>query len=142
MKFDIDTREWMQAFARLEKQNGKTKIFFEALKPDGRQEIRDHQKKRQNPEGDKWPGYAASTKNRRRTGRRLLKRLPRILKSHVQTDSLTFRSPVAWAGVHINGGTAGNGARIPRRDFMWFSRPFMESVSDDLAKWVFKKWEK
>lgn len=138
----IDDREVLAAFDRMERRAERGRAFFTELKTPAKADIRDHQKRREAPGGTRWPGYALSTRARRRVGRRLLKRLPGILKSYVDEDDLTLRSPVDWAPAHIKGGVAGNGARIPRRDFLWFKREFLEKVKAEFAEFVTKAWER
>jgi hypothetical protein len=95
---------------------------------------RHHWRKDEAPDG-RWPGLAASTLERRtrkrgraKNGRqqswprKLLGRFPTAMQSIATTRSLIVRSRVKrFSMVHQEGGRAGHGARIPRRQYMWIS---------------------
>lgn len=49
---------------------------------------------------------------------KLLGKLASSIKSKVTKDTLEVFSAVEWANVHDDGGTAGHGSKIPKREFM------------------------
>jgi phage gpG-like protein len=73
----------------------------------------------------------------------LLGKLPIGVKTSARgQSSLEAASPVAWAGVHNDGGTAGRGSRIPQREFVAFSGDFLAEASEDLVAFVHAGWRK
>lgn len=129
------------------------------LRSPARADQRDHGKKAEGPGGQNWPGLARSTLERRaadgrakrlakagRVGKRksrrrrvlkqrkLLGRLPSLWDSKVDAMSLTLTHKVRWAIVHLKGGRAGHGARIPGRDFAWWSDEMIARARDTLGR--------
>lgn len=113
----------------------------EARKP-VRADQRAHAKAQEGP-GGAWQARSSSTKSRaggRRTrARRLLGRLPSAIGVGYDRRKLTVRSLVRWSAIHQEGGTAGHGARIPARPFLWVSDSLLEHVAGVVAKVVAKQ---
>lgn len=134
--------------------------FFESVRKPAQQDLREHQKERKGEVGA-WPPLDPETlRNRqlvraRRKGRkpgrrrrspgfaaRMLGVVPRAWKAFVSEDGLLLRNMIPWASVHDQGGRGGKGATIPRRQFVYFGRDFLEDV---LAVWqehVLKGWRR
>jgi phage gpG-like protein len=55
----------------------------------------------------------------------LLGRLPVAVSTTARGSTLTAQSKVPWSGVHNDGGVAGHGAKIPQREFVFISPPFL-----------------
>jgi phage gpG-like protein len=124
-----------------------TRKVFTDLKGPATFDLRHHWRKDEAPWGH-WPGLAASTLERRTRPRgrskdgknrswpkRLLGRFPTAIKHIVSKKSLVVESRVKrFSMIHQAGGTAGHGARIPSRQYMW--------ISDFLAEQVRKAFEK
>lgn len=72
----------------------------------------------------------------------MLGRLPRAWKVVVTQESLKFTNRVRWSNVHNEGGTAGNGARIPRRQFAYLSRDLIDGAAEIYATHVAKGWRR
>ncbi len=51
-------------------------------------------------------------------GAKILGRLSSSIEAEVSSDTLRVYSRVPWSGVHNEGGTAGHGAKIPKRTFL------------------------
>lgn len=114
---------------------------FNELRAPLREDQKEHAQQEQGPEG-KWPARSRKTmarlgarrrgrtaKGRRRSRRRpgrLLGRLPGILDVRARSTSLSAESKAKWSGIHQDGGTAGRGARIPPRPFLWISDRFFD----------------
>jgi hypothetical protein len=102
-----------------------------------RADLAEHRKKQEGPDGS-WPQLASSTKMRRRSGRRrsrrMLGRLPTAMTLKNERSRMIGRSLVRWSSVHRDGGRAGHGARIPRRDWLWPSQRFLDHASQVIAK--------
>lgn len=116
--------------------------FAESRKPI-RADMRAHAKAQQGPGGSVWPGRASSTRaraqsRRNRRPRKLLGRLPGALSITVDPRRALVKSQVAWSAVQRDGGVAGNGARIPARDWLWASDALLATVSESISKLVAK----
>jgi phage gpG-like protein len=119
----------------------------EAKKP-LRADQREHAK-RQQGEGGAWPGRSPLTQRKAGTGsgknkrpRKLLGRLPGAISGKSTRSGVVLTSRAAWSGIHKSGGTAGYGARIPARDFLWVSARALELVSGIIAKGLRAAFEK
>lgn len=106
---------------------------FVSARGDLRADLRDHAKKQQGPDGT-WPARAGSRRNRR--PRKLLGRLPGALSIRSTRDRMVARSLVDWSAIHKTGGTAGRGARIPARDWLWASDVALTRIAGVLARFV------
>jgi hypothetical protein len=109
----------------------KVREVFKELRKPALIDQRQHDQAARGPDG-RWPPLAASTLARRarmtktKSGRKrkpnkLLGRLPKAMQSIVNTRSLIVRSRVKWSLAHQRGARVGNGAILPRRQFMWIS---------------------
>lgn len=128
----VNIKQVIRAFDRIERIDTR-KVFLELRGP-ARFDQRHHWRKDEAPDGH-WPGLAASTIARRRNKRgrdkqgrnrswpkKLLGRFPNALQSIAKTGSLVIRSRVKrFSMVHQAGGRAGHGARIARRQYLWWS---------------------
>ena len=140
------------------KENGRDlQRVFRAVGPEAREDQAKHARSAMGPDGP-WPQRAASTterllarprgrtaKGRKRARRRpglLLGRLPKAIQLRATRSDLTISSTVEWADVHHSGGTAGRGSRIPQREFLWWSQPFVERVVDLIERFVIEPWER
>jgi phage gpG-like protein len=103
-----------------------------------------------------WPGLAASTLERRsrprgrdKNGRnrswptKLLGRFPTALASVASRNELVIKSRIArFSKIHQEGGTAGHGARIPRRQYLWWSPWVLGQVKKVFEKAMAKAFDK
>lgn len=71
-----------------------------------------------------------------------LGRLPGGVVTKVEPRALIARSPVAWAGVHNEGGRVGNGTILPARPFVFMSDSFLKQAERDLIQFVIGGFEK
>ncbi len=135
-------------------QAGKSpRQAFKLLRLPSKADQIEHGKKMEGPSGAKWQPRAASTvrraknaKSRKRAKtatRRILNSLPRRALSAVATGSaLVVASKVPWAGIHQHGGTAGRGAKIPARPFIYFSDEFIEKALVVLRAHIILSWRR
>lgn len=56
-------------------------------------------------------------------------------------SNLAATSKVPWAGIHQYGGTAGHGAKIPARPFLWFSQKFLKQAKEIMLTEAFRGWK-
>lgn len=127
-KLRVDTKGVQAAFGKL--PAGIPKAMQELRKP-LRVDQREHARAQEGPDGP-WPKRASAAdrasasrkrrKRRRPSRRRLLGKLPGAVKVTSTRSSVTIESRVAWSGIHQHGGTAGRGAKIPARPFLWISQ--------------------
>ena len=113
-----------------------------------RADQRAHAKRQEGPSGA-WPGRSPLTAVRRGTGsgkrkrpRKLLGRLPGALTSKATRTSVTVIARAKWSAIHQDGGTAGYGARIPARPFLWASDHVLEVISGIVARGLRVAFEK
>lgn len=108
-----------------------------------RNDIKDHRQKRTGPSGS-WAPRAASTKERDRTRgrsrRALLGKLPTALQTLSDNRSVAMKSRVAWSDVHQKGGTAGHGAKEPKREFLYASNLAMQAIGYILTRHLEILW--
>ncbi len=82
----------------------------------------------------------AFTKAESQVGK-VLGRMASSVKTEVDESSLTIMSKIPWAGIHNDGGVAGNNAQIPERKFLEWTpddiNQFVQIVEDHLLK----RWE-
>lgn len=121
-------------------RNPDLRPAWKAAKKPLRADQRDHAKRREGP-GGAWPARSPLTQARRSTGsgkrkraRKLLGKLPSALTAKHTRTSVSVMSRSKWSAVHQEGGTAGNGARIPARPFLWASDKLLETVAGILSK--------
>lgn len=140
---EIDLRDVERGIAAMLRRGRQLGPVFRKLRQPMRQDLRQHAKDKEGPDGD-WPALAMSTvlarRGRRRRSRRLLGRLPQAVKMFVSTDSVAAVSRVPWSGVHQDGGKVGRGATIPKREFMWLSPNFLEKATDEIAESILVPW--
>lgn len=132
-------------FARLSRLD--VRRTFNDLKGPAVFDQRHHWNKIEAPWG-KWPPLAPSTLERRtrprgkdKKGRnrswpkRLLGRFPTAVKSIASGKSLVVESRVKrFSMIHQEGGTAGHGARIPSRQYMWISEWLLQQAEKAFTK--------
>jgi len=73
--------------------------------------------------------------------RPILGRLPYSHRATVTGNQLDVASPVAWAGVQNDGGTAGHGAKIPERQWLAWWPPLMPMLAEIPGKVAIKAFE-
>lgn len=123
---------------------------FKAAKAPVRKDQRDHAKTRQGPDGPWAPKgrltlarEALARKRaggRRRMSRRILGRLPGAVKIEAGRNRIVARSKSRWSGVHQDGGTAGRGARIPARPFLWVSDALEAALRFIFERHILGRW--
>lgn len=108
-----------------------------------RNDVKDHRQQRRGPAGP-WAPKAASTKERDRyrgrSRRALLGKLTTALQSYSDRRSVALRSRVAWSDVHQQGGTAGHGAKEPRRPFLYASNLALKAVGYIITRHLERLW--
>jgi phage gpG-like protein len=107
-----------------------------------RGDIKAHRVAQAGPDGS-WPARSPRTRvrassKRRARPRKLLGKLPTALTTISARDRVAMRSRVAWSDVHQSGGTAGHGARIPKRPFLWASQRALKAISEVVAAYIAK----
>lgn len=68
--------------------------------------------------------------------------LPKSLRLRARADELIGDSPVAWAGAHNKGGIVGRRAKLPAREFLWWSPEFVELAVNAIEDYVITPWRK
>lgn len=107
--------------------------IYRRLKPQLRQELRDHGKRQQSPEG-RWRALAATTlarraRAKRRRNKKLLGRLPNLWQIEANAESLKATNLVKWSRIQDEGGRGAKHANIPARKFAYVGSRFLWIVS-------------
>ncbi len=142
---------WVEAALNTLRRPDLRKAWQEAKKP-LRSDQKDHAKRQEGPSGA-WVGRSPLTAKRSggavytptrktRRARKLLGRLPTALTSKATRSSVTVISRAKWSGVHQEGGTAGYGAKIPARPFLWASQAALEAISYVISRHLKIQFEK
>lgn len=150
----LDLGELEEAFRRLKRKARNFRDAFRAFRPELNQDIRAHFENRTGPSAT-WAPRAPSSIERmlagggrvrrgkrkgqvkKRAQRRLdnqLGRLKYALQFTVTGSYIEVRSRVPWGTIHQTGGTAGKGARIPARPFLWASAAKVELLRRMVVK--------
>jgi hypothetical protein len=151
LRAKVDTTEIDRGLAAMTQEaRNLGPAWKEARKP-MRADQRDHARRREGPDGP-WAPKAASTRARealarkragkRRGSRRLLGRLPSAITITADRRRVVARSRARGvvSGTHQDGGTAGRGARIPARVFLWASESLLNVVAGIIEKHILGRW--
>lgn len=68
--------------------------------------------------------------------------IPKSVRLRARADELIGDSTIGWAGAHNKGATVGRGSRIPMREFLWWSPPFVELAVNAIEDYVIIPWKK
>lgn len=71
---------------------------------------------------------------------RMLGKLRTQWSWNLERLTLEAKSRVPWAFVHQWGGSAGRGAKIPKRMFAWVSEEKLDILVDIIEKWLYLAW--
>lgn len=142
---------------RRQVDGAQSRAFFSALRKPVKEDVAEHQKERRGEAGA-WPALDPDTLDKRRRRRasaagrrkrrrrravstaRMLGRLPRAWQVLVSPDSIRLVNRVRWSDVHNTGGQAGNGARIPQRQFAYVSADLVQGAQELYQRHVMQGW--
>jgi phage gpG-like protein len=139
---DIDLRELTGGLDAMVHPRVIDAVARELKKP-MRLDMRMHGQERQGPDGPWVPRKRLEGRGKkvlRRNRRKLLGKLPTAVIVTARNGIVRAESRAKWAAIHQDGGTAGRGARIPRREFLWISDGLMTLASEELQKAVLRAW--
>ncbi len=160
---DVDLRQFDRAVRRMIKGGADVRPALRKVRPAFRKDQREHMKNQESSTGGKWPKLAAATRAKRLkkgqfqffTKRGKLKKsakrkLDRVLsaklnagaKIKIHAREINFRARPSWAGVHQKGGVVGRGSRVPKREFLWVSDPFLKVMAQRIAEHLIAAGEK
>lgn len=121
-----DVEKGLDAMQRRSKALGPA---FQALKKPMREDQKEHRKTKTGPSGSWAPRSAATLAahhGKRKLARTLLGKLPTAVSYKATAHGVTGESKVKWSAVHQEGGSAGHGAKIPARPFLWISDKLLD----------------
>lgn len=72
----------------------------------------------------------------------LLGRIASSIRAEISKGTLVIESAIEWAGVHNDGGTAGKGARIPKRTFLEWTPERIDKFVEIAQQYVIEKLTK
>jgi len=145
----IDFSDVDRGFRALVRE-GHSRGALRALVRPMRADQKAHHKEQRGPESA-WAPRARATVLKARKGKglrrgrpkKLLGSLPnRTLVVTVKNGDVVAYSKVPWSGIHQEGGTAGRGAKIPARPFLWLSEDFFAEAVEILAARLLAAWSK
>lgn len=150
-EFKIDVSDVEDGLRELSRTGGDVAGMFKVLKKPLREDQREHGRRMVGPGEQKWKPRSAATvlrarasKSRKRVkgpNRKLLNSLPnRTVQLRASGSALVAYSKVPWAGIHQYGGTAGRGAKIPARPFLWFSDEFLALARETVLNRLSRAW--
>ena len=122
---------------------------YQELRKPLRDDQRAHAKDKAGPDGA-WPPKSALTiarerrrkrrASRRGRVRRLLGRLPSVLKVLADRRRVAGVSGVRWSAAQQDGERVGKGARLPPRPFLWASPALIKTARKVLADQITSAW--
>ena len=154
MGLDIDMRldleDVIDGFESMKRRGRNLSAVWRELEPIAKRDQTEHARLQEGPDGP-WQPLDSSTRARRlqskrrtarskgrrrpkRVGRRLLGRLPRLVRVAFNRDTFLVRSKVPWSGAHQDGAAVGRGARVPQRQHVYFSKQFLDRIADAVAE--------
>lgn len=140
----VDVGDVVNGIKAMEKRGHSLGPAFERLKKPLRDDQQNHARGQEGPES-KWPARKSTRvgktkRGKRKKVRKLLGRLPKAVKYAVSVDSVAAISRVDWSAIHQEGGTAGRGARIPARPFLWLSNELLRVADETIAEHIAGAW--
>lgn len=84
---------------------------------------------------------ARSLEKSEQKGSKILGRLSSSIEAEVTSDTLRVYSRVPWSGVHNEGGTAGHGAKIPKRTFLEWTPERVVKIAKIILYTVKEAWD-
>lgn len=72
----------------------------------------------------------------------LLGRIASSIRAEISKGALVIESAIDWAGIHNDGGTAGHGARIPKRTFLEWTPERIDKFIEIAQQYVIEKLTK
>lgn len=161
---NIDLTEVDHAFSDVELRGKRAAPAFRQLRKPMRGDQREHAKAQSGPDAS-WAARSAMTEARRGARARAQRNRKRALHPSSRTSSRSMPkrilgrlpsailvlagdlfvravSRVEWSGVHQYGGTAGRGAQIPRRTFLWLSDKLIATCEQVILDHVLDGWSR
>lgn len=153
----VDLADAFEGLGNMRRRAELGRDFFNALRPDARRELRMHASRRKGPSGAWAPpsrktrvyearrdlgGRFMQGRTRRKGKPGTLGALTRSWSVKADDNGIHFLSKVPWADVHNSGGVAGKGARIPKREFGYFSEEFVTYAQNRYVSYVVAPFDK
>lgn len=156
IKVVVDIGDTERGIVAMLRRSRRLAPAFAELKKPMRDDQRQHQRREEGPDG-KWPKrktayttvsrqgaggrFSGGTKKKRIGSRKkLLGKIPGAIKVVSDDDAVIAFSRIAWASIHQDGGTAGRGAKIPKREFMWISERLAREAQSIISEHMLGGW--
>lgn len=141
----VDLTSVQRGLEALYRKGRDTRPVLASLRNPARKDQVAHGRAQRGPDAPWVPRAAATTQGRSKRAkkarrRRLLGRLSSAVVTSVSRGGLTLQSQIEWSGIHQYGGTAGRGARIPARPFLWWSQEILDEVARRLLDHLAEAW--
>lgn len=129
---DVDIRDVIKGLDRLSRAAQRdAALFFRDLKVEVKREIRSHRKGQKRRDRTTVASHGPG---------RVLGKVLSAYRMFSDQSGVKAKSLIDWAGVLNDGGTVGNKARIPKREFAFLGDPFVRSSAERLADFVGVRW--
>lgn len=138
----VDTSAPLQGIKRMRKRASNLSPAMKAVRGPVRKDMRDHGTKAEGPDG-RWPRRPRLKRGarRRRAPRKLLGRLTTSIKiTTLTSNTLEVTSLIPWSDIHQKGGRVGRGVTLPKRTFLWFSKPVLYKLRQEVLKHMTVGW--
>tara|TARA_R110000868_G_scaffold268096_2_gene527336 strand:- start:98 stop:595 length:498 start_codon:yes stop_codon:yes gene_type:complete len=155
---NTDDRDVRRGLAALRKRGSNMRPVFLKLKKPFKQDLKEHQKRKEGPDGSSWAPRTDGTKSRdrnaktvklkngktrtfkRRRKQKLLGKLPTSVSSKGSSKRFRGESKIPWADAHQEGATVGNGTVLPARPFLFFSQNFLDLADREITEHLRLGW--
>lgn len=137
--FKVDVGGVQQLLNEIKARGVRPGAVLSTFRGPARADQMDHGREARGPSGPWQPRATAPASKKKRAKmrrRRLLGRLSSAVNTSVRGGKLVVESQIKWAGVHQRGGTAGRGARIPAREFLWWSEDVLDFFAKQIADYL------
>ncbi len=161
-RVDVDLRDFIDGLNAMVEAGEDLRPVWREIRRTAHADLK---AKKTGSDGARWPKYARSTvhrflhhgerknlrrRNTYRRGRRkgkltrtgiaryhnMLGAVKSAYRFELTKTELAAISRMHWTDVHQTGGVAGNRARIPKREFAWFSQIVIDETVSLIKEWI------
>lgn len=139
VEIKVDLKGVQQMLNEIRARGVRPAAVLSTFRGPARKDQMDHGRSSQGSEGPWQPraiGKASKKKRAKMRRRRLLGRLSSAVNTSVRGNTLVVESQIKWAAIHQFGGTAGRGAHIPAREFLWWSQDVLAYFRKQIADYI------
>ena len=134
----VDTRNALKTIekqlATMQRKGTDLRPIFRNNKKQLKEAMRANMARQNDSSGKRWkrtkpfPG--------RDTSKTLGQKLVSASKISFSKNHIEIKSTLPWTGIHQEGGTAYRGAKIPKREFFYASKSFLNILAKSIVKYI------